>query len=207
MKTVLTLLALMLCIDAGSGITPINLTINEAPVKDVHTDNYQMFTVALGKRESGNQYDNANNMPYWGYYQIGPMVRKTLNVNVSWNEFKEDSLYQERLMYQNLKYNEKRIKQTYFDYFIGKRIKGVTITYSGILAGAHLAGGGGVRRFLATNGRYNPSDAFGTKLSDYIEEFGGYNFKLNKVKIKKRNGNSSNQTSIQVQRVSLDRSR
>lgn len=205
MKTVLTLLALMLSINAGSGITPLKPLMIDVPVKDVQKDDYTLFTEAMGRRESNNWYGCDTNMPYWGYYQIGPAVRTTLKVKVTWKQFKADSLYQDYVMYQNLKYNEQRIRQSYFDYFIGKEIKGVKITYSGILAGAHLAGGHGVRRFLATNGRYDPSDVFGTKLSDYIEEFGGYQFDLNEVKVEYTNGNNSSKTNIQVQRVGLDR--
>lgn len=205
MKIFLSLLALMSFISVGSGTIPFKPIIIDVPVEDIDTKNYLLFTQAVGKRESSNQYDNGTNMPFWGYYQIGPSVRETLKIKLTWKQFKADSLYQDQVMYQNLKYNEKRIKQAYFDYFIGKKIKGVTITHSGILAGAHLAGGGGVRRFLATNGKYNPSDAFGTKLSDYIKEFGGYEFDLNKVQLKNHNGNSKHKTNIQVQRARISR--
>jgi hypothetical protein len=204
MKTILILLVSMIFIDTNSGtILPKPILIC-ALVKDVRIGDYELFVKALGKRESNNQYDNGNNMPFWGYYQIGPTVRETLNVKIGWKQFKADSTYQDYLMYQNLKFNEKRIKQSYFNYFVGKKIKGIVITYSGILAGAHLAGGGGVRRFLSTNGKYNPSDAFGTRLSDYINEFGGYQFNLSKVNIEYNNGNNSNKTSIQVQRSITD---
>jgi hypothetical protein len=202
MRTILTLLALMVSIYAGSGIIPEKRIKINVPVLVVKEGDYIKFIRAIGKKESGNQYDNANNMPFWGYYQMGPAVRQTLNVKVSWSQFKSDSLYQDYLMYRNLKYNENRVRQSYFNHFVGKEIGGVLITHSGILAGAHLAGGGGVRRFLATNGKYNPSDAFGTKLSDYIKKFGGYQFDLSKIEHK--NGDNSDKTSIQVQRLNTD---
>lgn len=198
-------MALMLCIDAGSGINPLEPIIFEAPVKEIPKDDYTQFIEAIGWRESGKQYDNDKNMPYWGYYQIGPAVRQSLKVKISWKQFKVDSIYQDYLMYQNLKYNEKLIKQPFFDYFVGRKIKGIVITYSGILAGAHLAGSGGVRRFLSSNGKYDPSDLFGTRLSDYVNEFGGYKFNLSKVKTEYHNGNNSSKTSIQVQRATIDR--
>jgi len=40
-----------------------------------------------------------------------------------------------------------------------------------LVAGAHLKGLGGVRKFL--KGKDN-ADAYGTKISEYIKRFGGY---------------------------------
>jgi len=50
---------------------------------------------------------------------------------------------------------------------IGSTINGVPVTRDGLRAVAHLGGVGGMRRYIATNGQYNPSDSFGTSLSDY----------------------------------------
>ncbi len=41
----------------------------------------------------------------------------------------------------------------------------------GLRAIAHLGGQGGMRRFVRTNGGYNPSDELGTSLSDYYARF------------------------------------
>ena len=41
----------------------------------------------------------------------------------------------------------------------------------GLRAIAHLGGQGGMRRFVRTNGDYNPSDELGTSLSDYYARF------------------------------------
>ena len=38
---------------------------------------------------------------------------------------------------------------------------------------AHLGGEAGMRRFVRTNGDYNPSDELGTSLSDYYARFSG----------------------------------
>jgi LysM repeat protein len=61
----------------------------------------------------------------------------------------------------------------------GKTMAGVKITHSGIIAGAHLKGFGtkkhpGVMAFLESNGATDPSDAYGTKVSDYISKFADY---------------------------------
>jgi hypothetical protein len=52
--------------------------------------------------------------------------------------------------------------------YIGQSIKGVPVTMDGILAVAHLGGKGGLKKFLTSGGSYNPSDAFGTSLLDYL---------------------------------------
>ena len=47
----------------------------------------------------------------------------------------------------------------------------IIITESGLVAGAHLKGLGGVKQFLKGNDNV---DALGTKISEYIEKFAGY---------------------------------
>ena len=60
------------------------------------------------------------------------------------------------------------------DKFLGKFINGYCITQSGLLAGAHLKGAGGVIEYLKSNGSKNPKDAFGTSVESYMKNFGGY---------------------------------
>lgn len=51
---------------------------------------------------------------------------------------------------------------------IGASINGIPVTAEGMRNVAHLGGKEGLRRFLETGGRYNPSDANGTSLMDYL---------------------------------------
>ncbi len=62
-------------------------------------------------------------------------------------------------------------KKRKYSKYLGKTINGIEITISGSVAGAYLKGLGGVRKFL--KGKDN-ADAYGTKISEYIEKFGGY---------------------------------
>ena len=55
----------------------------------------------------------------------------------------------------------------------GKFVKGNRITKSGILAAAHLAGAGGVKKYFRYG--FNPKDAYGTGLEDYLFKFSGFN--------------------------------
>ena len=58
--------------------------------------------------------------------------------------------------------------------FVGKKISGIQITESGILAAAHLAGPGSVKKFLRSYGGVNFSDAFGSSITHYMKKFSGY---------------------------------
>ena len=64
---------------------------------------------------------------------------------------------------------ENFIKRTGLDKYIGQKIKGIPITMQGMIAVAHLGGQTGLRRFITSGGTYNPKDAYGTHLSDYLE--------------------------------------
>lgn len=50
----------------------------------------------------------------------------------------------------------------------GKSIKGIPVTREGLVSVAHLGGKGGLEKFVASGGRYDPADANGTRLSDYL---------------------------------------
>ncbi|MBT8395261.1 MAG: peptidoglycan-binding protein LysM, partial [Bacteroidia bacterium] len=58
--------------------------------------------------------------------------------------------------------------------FVGKNINEFEVTESGILAAAHLAGPGSVKKFLRSYGRNSFSDAYGTSISHYMKRFSGY---------------------------------
>lgn len=59
------------------------------------------------------------------------------------------------------------------DKTIGRAINGVPITLEGMRAVAHLGGKDGLAKFIASDGRYNPSDENGTSLMDYLARHGG----------------------------------
>lgn len=51
---------------------------------------------------------------------------------------------------------------------IGQTINGVPVTEQGLVNVAHLGGKEGAKRFFESGGKYNPADANGTRLSDYL---------------------------------------
>ena len=48
------------------------------------------------------------------------------------------------------------------------------VSESGILAAAHLAGPGSVKKFLRSGGATGFQDAFGTSIRSYMKRFSGY---------------------------------
>ena len=134
--------------------------------------NHTKFLDDIGFRESSNNYRAVNQFGYLGKYQFG---RKTLNSlgfeDVSNREFLENASIQEEAMYALLNHN-KRILRRQIQKYHGETIHGVYITESGILAAAHLAGAGNVRKFFRKG--YEFKDGNGTKMTSYLILFSGY---------------------------------
>jgi len=134
--------------------------------------NHTKFLDDIGFRESSNNYRAVNQFGYLGKYQFG---RKTLNSlgfeDISNREFLENESIQEEAMYALLNHN-KRILRRQIQKYHGETIHGVYITESGILAAAHLAGAGNVRKFFRKG--YEFKDGNGTKMTSYLILFSGY---------------------------------
>ena len=57
------------------------------------------------------------------------------------------------------------------DRVISKLPKAKGLSQDGLRAVAHLGGNEGMMKYVNTGGKHNPSDKFGTKLSDYYAKF------------------------------------
>jgi len=155
-------------------IVTIEPTITIKPIK-VEIDQTQMFLNAIGMRESSNRYDVVNKWGYMGKYQFGRKTLKNLGYDVTRKEFLNSPILQEKAMLDLLNHN-KKILQKYINYWDGKKINGTIITESGILAAAHLAGAGNVKRFLREGREFR--DGNGTKLTRYLTQFSGYKINI-----------------------------
>ena len=144
----------------------------EMPVIKGHSN----FLHAIGFRESTNNYKAVNQFGYLGKYQFG---RKTLNAigfkDVSNREFLSNPSIQEQAMLILLKRNKRTLRREIKKY-VGKTINGVYITESGLLAAAHLAGAGNVRKFFRKG--YEFYDGNGTKMTSYMVKFANYNLNV-----------------------------
>jgi hypothetical protein len=138
--------------------------------------NHSTFLDAIGLRESSNNYKVVNRFGYLGKYQFG---RKTLNAigfkNVSNREFLANPSIQEKAMLTLLKQNKHTLRKEIAKYS-GKVINGIYITESGILAAAHLAGAGNVKKFFRKG--YEFRDGNGTKMTSYMKQFANYELNI-----------------------------
>ena len=156
-------------------IKEISIVESEIKVPEIlipEIKNHNKFLDDIGFRESSNNYKAVNQFGYLGKYQFG---RKTLNnlgfENISNREFLENNSIQEEAMYALLNHNKKILRRQIEKYH-GKVIHGIYITESGILAAAHLAGPGNVRKFFRKG--YEFQDGNGTKMTSYMVRFSGY---------------------------------
>jgi len=144
----------------------------EAPKVELVVKNHDKFLEDLGFRESSGNYKAVNQYGYLGKYQFG---RKTLNAlgfdEVSNREFLANPSIQEEAMYALLSHN-KRILRRQIEKYHGQTINGIYITESGILAAAHLAGPGNVKKFFRKG--YEFRDGNGTKMTSYMKKFSNY---------------------------------
>ena len=148
----------------------------ELKIKQYHQQELENFLDAIGFRESSNDYTVTNKWGYMGKYQFGRSTLKGLGYKVTKKEFLNNPQLQEEAMMALLLHNKEKL-QKYIDVFDGKTINGMYISESGILAAAHLGGQGSVKRYFK-NGRVF-KDAYGTKITSYMELFSGYDIKLN----------------------------
>ena len=92
--------------------------------------------------------------------------------------FINDAKLQERVFLINVQRN-KWILRRDIKWFVGTIINETKISESGIIAAAHLAGPGNVKKYLRSGGKDDKKDAFGTSISKYIKYF--QNFDLSMV--------------------------
>ena len=140
------------------------------------------FKEALAFKESRGNYFSVNTLGYLGKYQFGAETLKLIGI-YNPNQFLYNPQLQEKAFLANAARNKwilrKDIKRS-----VGKTIAGVKITESGILAAAHLAGPGTVKKYLRSNGNFNFSDAYGTNVNHYMKKFSGYDTSF--IKAEKR---------------------
>lgn len=133
---------------------------------------YNGFKEALAFKESRGNYFTVNTLGYLGKYQFGTETLKLIGI-YNPTQFLHNPELQEKAFLANAERN-KWILRKDIKRFEGKNISGVEITESGILAAAHLAGPGSVKKFLRSYGSQNFSDAYGSSVRYYMKKFSGY---------------------------------
>ena len=133
---------------------------------------YIGFKEALAFKESRGNYRKVNSLGYLGKYQFGETTLNRIRIYDT-HSFLNDPKLQEDAFYALCSLNKwiliRDIKRS-----VGKKINGIEITESGILAAAHLAGAGNVKKYLRSNGEINAYDAYGSDVQHYMKKFAGY---------------------------------
>jgi len=148
------------------------------PFQSTHTyfpylgKSYNGFKEALAFKESRGNYFTVNTLGYLGKYQFGAETLKLIGI-YNPTQFLYNPKLQEKAFLANAERN-KWILRKDIKRFEGKNIGGVLVTESGILAAAHLAGPGSVKKFLRSYGNQNVSDAYGSTVKYYMKKFSGY---------------------------------
>ncbi len=151
---------------------------DEAEMRPLHAappflgSSYNGFKEALAFKESQGNYFRINTLGYLGKYQFGLSTLQLMGVYNA-TQFLNDPSMQEKAFHANIARN-KWILRRDISRFVGKKIRGVEVTESGILAAAHLAGAGNVKKYLRSYGQIDVEDAYGTSISEYLAKFSGY---------------------------------
>ncbi|PQJ78788.1 peptidoglycan-binding protein LysM [Polaribacter porphyrae] len=134
--------------------------------------NYIAFKEAVAFKESQGRYTVVNTLGYLGKYQFGKTTLQRFKIHDT-NQFLKNPELQEKAFEALCKVN-KWILRREIKKFAGKKINGIEITESGIIAAAHLSGAGNVKKFLRSYGKQHFADAYGATISHYLKKFGGY---------------------------------
>jgi len=154
---------------------------------------FDKFIEDVAFRESSGRWDVSNDGGFMGLYQIGRESLKDasqrskdpelkgLHKKITKEEFdKNPNIFpvelQTKVFKQLLKNNNHYLRR--YRKYIGKTIGGIKVTESGLLGAAHLVGNGGVKKFLRSGGKTDEVDGNGTKCSEYLKKFSGYNLDL-----------------------------
>lgn len=123
-------------------------------------------------KESQGKYTVVNTLGYLGKYQFGRTTLQRFKI-YNTQAFLRNPELQEKAFVALCKVNKWILRKDIIR-SVGKTINGIKITESGILAAAHLAGAGNVKKFLRSNGAVRFSDAYGSSIKSYLNKFGGY---------------------------------
>ena len=130
------------------------------------------FKEALAFKESRGNYFTVNTLGYMGKYQFGKGTLKLIGI-YNTKDFLNNPKLQEKAFIANTARNKWVLRRD-IKRFVGKTIDGVLVTESGILAAAHLAGPGSVKKYLRSYGAIGFTDAYGTTVRNYMKKFSGY---------------------------------
>ena len=181
---VICVLVLLLVLDGTNGkqeqidISKLSIPIVEVEVEEDESDSRKdllRFLEAIALFESNNRYDVVNSYGFLGRYQFSPRTIKHLGYDVLNEDFLRNKRLQDEIMLAYMRENYVSLRP-YIEEYNNTNYKGMYITTSSILAGAHFAGAMGMKRFLLNKlDSIGTVDANGMTLRKYMTKFSDYN--------------------------------
>jgi hypothetical protein len=184
MKILKTILITLVLLFIPTFYTPqIVFCTSNSNITKTEVNELDLFLKKLGEIETGDPkiypykgfkspYHVTNEIDAWGKWQITPIARKDIKYTGTKQQFLNSKEVQKKCVIKLLKRNKVILQQhTEYEKYLGKTIQGVKITYSGLIAAAHLAGCGGVNLFL-TKG-YNAKER-SASVKKYLKIFANY---------------------------------
>jgi len=162
-------------------VNAIEKDINTKDFSVKTTNSFIDFKEALAVRESGGDYQSVNSYGYMGKYQFGKGTLKYIGLKNA-TDFLNNPELQEKAFVAYVQKN-KWILRREIKKYVGKKIGGILITESGILAAAHLGGAGSVQDYLRSKGNVSFTDGYGTNIKSYLKTFANYD--LTEIKAEK----------------------
>ena len=131
------------------------------------TDFLERLTHSESSGDSNAEITIADGRRYVGALQFGDArlqdYKKATGSSFTQDEFKANSTLQDKVAAWHIADIDKTID--------GLGINTDGYDRDGLRAVAHLGGKGGMKKFVRSNGEYNPSDELGTSLQDYYDKF------------------------------------
>ena len=155
-------------------ISEVSMPVVEEDESDSRKDLLR-FLEAIAHFESNNRYDVVNPYGFLGRYQFSPITIRHLGYDILNEDFLRNKRLQDEIMLAYMRENYISLRP-YIEQYNNTNYKGIYITTSSILAGAHFAGATGMRRFLLSRSdSVGKTDANGMTLRKYMTRFSDYN--------------------------------
>ena len=138
----------------------------------------EKFLDHMAQRESDNTPSVVNKFGMMGKYQFDPQTVRVLGFRVSKYQFLRNPELQDSVMVSYMRANNSLLDRI-IESYEGRKFKGIKITRSGVLAAAHLAGAGNVKKYFSDGDMHGRTDANGTSIRDYLQEFNKYKLREN----------------------------
>ena len=178
---VICVLVVLLALDGVSNKQEEQIDISEVSMPIVEEDESDSrkdilrFLEAIALFESNNRYDVVNPYGFLGRYQFSPTTIRHLGYDILNEEFLRNARLQDEIMLAYMRENYVSLRP-YIEEYNNTNYKGMYITTSSILAGAHFAGAMGMKRFLLNKlDSIGTTDANGMTLRRYMTKFSDYN--------------------------------